>query len=79
MCSALISTLQWTHVEPQLVLNKPPHTITPGTSGSFSVLSATLSPYWHLLQTQSHIYKSLHNATAMAALPKIASLCNLAQ
>jgi hypothetical protein len=77
--SALISALQWIHVEPQLVLNIPTCMITPGTSGSPSVLTFTLIPYWHLSQTQPHTFKSLHNGTGMGALPKMVSPFDLKQ
>jgi hypothetical protein len=77
--SALISALQRTRVVPALVLNVPTHTITPGTFGSPTVPLTTSTPYWRLSQTQSLTYKSLHNASATDALPKMVTPSELAQ
>jgi hypothetical protein len=77
--SALISSLQRTRVAPASVLNVPPHMITPGTSGSPTVLLTVSTPYWQLSQTQSLTYQSLHNASAMDALPKTVTPSKLAQ
>jgi hypothetical protein len=77
--SALISALQWTRVAPALVLNVPSHRIVPGTSGSPIVPLTTSIPYWQLSQTQSLTFKSLHSASAMAALPRMVTPSKLAQ
>jgi hypothetical protein len=79
MTSALISALQRKRVALQLVLNVPTPTMVPGPSGSTSVLPTTSIPYWRLSQTQSLTYKSLHSATATAALPKMVSQSDLEQ
>jgi hypothetical protein len=68
--SALISALLRTRVAPQSVLNVPTPMITPGASGSLSARNTKSTPFWQLSQTQSLTYKSLHNDTATAALPK---------
>jgi hypothetical protein len=77
MHSALISALLWTRVAPQLVLNAPTPMITPGPSGLTSAPATKSTPFWHLSQTQSHTYKSLHNDIATAALPKMVSQADL--
>jgi hypothetical protein len=79
MLSALTSALQRQRVAPQSVLNEPTRTIIPGPSGSTSVPPTTSIPYWRLSRTPSRTYRSLHNATAMAALPKMVSPSDLAQ
>jgi len=79
MHSALISALLRTRVAPQSVLNVPTPMITPGTSGSLSAPNTKSIPFWQLSQTQSLTYKSLHNDTATAALPKMVSQSDLDQ
>jgi hypothetical protein len=79
MLSALTSALQRTRVDPQLVLNAPTRRMTPGPFGSPSVPPSKSTPYWHLSQTQSHTFRSLHNDTAMAALPKMVNRSDLEQ
>jgi hypothetical protein len=78
--SALISALQRTRVAPALFLNVPTHTVPPVTSGSPTVRPLTTSiPYWQLSQMQSLTYRSLHNASATGALPKMVTPSELAQ
>jgi hypothetical protein len=43
------------------------------------VPSTASIPYWHLSQTQSLTFKSLHSGTAMGTLPKMVSPSNLDQ
>jgi hypothetical protein len=79
MHSALTSALLRMRVAPELALNVPTHTMVPGPSGLPSVAPSTSTPFWRLSQMQSHTYKSLHSATAMAALPKMVSPSDLEQ